>query len=115
VDELYPGVVVEPLIGFNESLAQFDNAVIDGMVNGAGSGGAATSLYTGYFDNEVVDGVVNGTATLTDAMGRPVRRIQTGNIRSYIAVAVIGGLFVIAFFCIYLMYHRGALQKFFGG
>ncbi len=104
VDELYENTVIAFQLGANEACARFDNAVIDGAVNGAGEAGASTSLYTGYFDNEVVDGGVNAVAKAAQAAGRGTRSIQTGNIRTYIAASVIGGLFVIAFFCLWMMW-----------
>jgi NADH-quinone oxidoreductase subunit L len=109
VDEFYQSFVVDTQLALSEGAARFDNAVIDGAVNGAAEAGAATSLYTGYFDNEVVDGAVNGAAKAAQAAGRGTRKIQTGNIRAYIAASVIGGLFVIAFFCLYVLWHRGVL------
>lgn len=104
VDELYQNTIVALQLETNEACARFDNTVIDGAVNGAGEAGASTSLYTGYFDNEVVDGGVNAVAKAAQAAGRGTRAIQTGNIRTYIAASVIGGLFVIAFFCLWMMW-----------
>ena len=104
IDELYQAAVVEPELALNQALAQFDNTVIDGAVNGAAEAGASTSLYTGYFDNEVVDGAVNAAAKTTQLAARGTRRIQTGNIRTYIAASVIGGLFIIAAYCLYMLW-----------
>jgi NADH-quinone oxidoreductase subunit L len=104
IDELYQSAVVEPELAVNQALAQFDNTVIDGAVNGAAEVGASTSLYTGYFDNEVVDGAVNAAAATTKLAARGTRRIQTGNIRTYIAASVIGGLVLIALFCLWMLW-----------
>jgi hypothetical protein len=35
-------------------------------------------------------------------ISRKVRRAQTGNIKDYLTFALVGGLFVIALFCLYL-------------
>ncbi|MBI2931633.1 MAG: NADH-quinone oxidoreductase subunit L, partial [Planctomycetes bacterium] len=112
VDELYDAVVVEPLLEFNEVLARFDNAVVDGAVNGAASGGATASLHTGYFDNEVVDGGVNATAHAVQATGRGLRRLQSGDIRQYLLTALVGGLVVMAAYSLYLRWDQ--IMTFFG-
>jgi len=106
VDELYDAIAVEPVLELNEQLARFDNAVVDGAVNGAASVGATASNYTGYFDNEVVDGGVNATAHAVQATGRAARQLQSGNIRGYLTSAVIGGLIVIGSYCVYLRWEE---------
>ncbi len=111
VDELYDAVVIEPLLELNETLARFDNAVVDGAVNGTASAGASTANVTGYFDNEVVDGGVNATAHAVQTTGRGMRRLQTGNIKSYVTSAVVGGLIVIGAYCISLKWQE--IERFF--
>jgi NADH-quinone oxidoreductase subunit L len=113
VDEAYDRAVVQPLLALNEQAGRFDNGVIDGAVNGTAQAGAALSNGTGAFDNEVVDGAVNASGRATQALGRQVRRIQTGNIRQYLTAAVVGGLSLMALFCLYLTRHE--ISRFFGG
>ncbi|MBI4565254.1 MAG: NADH-quinone oxidoreductase subunit L, partial [Planctomycetes bacterium] len=112
VDELYQNVVIEPLLAVNETVGRFDNAIVDGAVNGAGDASVGLSKRTGIFDNDVVDGGVNATALAIQFAGRATRRIQTGRIRSYVQSAVVGGLVVIALYCVYLQ--RDALGVFMG-
>jgi NADH-quinone oxidoreductase subunit L len=102
VDEMYDRTVVQPLLSLNEGAGRFDNEVIDGAVNGVARCGAAGAKGAGIFDNEVVDAAVNASALATQAAGRRVRRLQTGNIRQYLTFALVGGLFVIAAFCVWL-------------
>jgi proton-translocating NADH-quinone oxidoreductase chain L len=102
VDELYDATVVQPTLTLNEAAAVFDAKVIDGAVNGAAGVGRGVSGAVGGFDNEVVDGAVNAAATVTLEAGRRVRRVQTGNIRDYLTIALVGALFVIAVFCLWL-------------
>jgi hypothetical protein len=64
-------------------------------------------------DNEVVDGLVNGTAEGVQAAGRRLRRLQTGNIKAYIATAVVGGLFIMAFYAVLM--NREGIARFFHG
>src|SRR6185436_18126987 len=93
---------INPLLDLNEGACRFDNEVVDGAVNGVGKVGRAVSKGTGLFDNEIVDAVVNGAAVATQMIARKVRRAQTGNIKDYLTFALVGGLFVIALFCLYL-------------
>jgi NADH:ubiquinone oxidoreductase subunit 5 (subunit L)/multisubunit Na+/H+ antiporter MnhA subunit len=76
VDELYRATIINPLLDLNEGTCRFDN--------------------------EVVDAAVNGAAVATQAVAGKVRRAQTGNIKDYLTFALVGGLFVIALFCLYL-------------
>jgi NADH-quinone oxidoreductase subunit L len=59
-------------------------------------GGAAVLA---RFDLRVIDGVVNGLARLTVNAGGALRLAQTGRVQSY-ALAVFGGLVIIAFFLV---------------
>jgi NADH-quinone oxidoreductase subunit L len=103
VDEGYDKAIVKPLQNLNLAVGRFDNEVIDGAVNLCGDATAAGSNKTGYFDNQVVDGFVNWTANATSASGEKVRKIQTGNVKSYITMAVAGGLIIITLFCGYYL------------
>ena len=117
VDELYEATVVGPLLDLNEGTCRFDNEVVDGAVNGAAWVGRTVSTGTGIVDNEVVDAAVNGAAVATQMVAKRVRRAQTGNIKEYLTFALVGGLFVIALFCLYLTRENLAakLRELFGG
>jgi NADH-quinone oxidoreductase subunit L len=106
VDELYQATVIGGLVKANEGACRFDNEVVDAAVNGAATAGRLVSGGAGLVDNEVVDAAVNGAAVATQAAGRRVRRIQTGNIKDYLTFALVGGLFVIAFFCLVLTWDQ---------
>lgn len=117
VDEFYEATVISPLLDLNEGTGRFDNEVVDGAVNGAAWVGRTVSKATGVVDNEVVDAAVNGAAVATQMMARKVRRAQTGNIKEYLTFALVGGLFVIALFCLYLNRENFAakIREMFGG
>ena len=117
VDELYRATVVEPLLDLNEGTCRFDNEVVDGAVNGAAWVGRTVSKGAGLVDNEVVDAAVNGAAVATQIVAKKVRRAQTGNIKEYLTFALVGGLFVIALFCLYLTRENLAakIREMFGG
>jgi proton-translocating NADH-quinone oxidoreductase chain L len=102
VDEFYEAAVINPLLDLEEGTCRFDNEVVDGAVNGAAWLGRTVAKGTGLVDNEVVDAAVNGAAVATQMIARKVRRAQTGNIKEYLTFALVGGLFVIALFCLYL-------------
>ena len=48
-------------------------------------------------DQTLIDGAVNGAGTASKGIGRELRRMQSGNIRSYAAWVAIGGAAVIAY------------------
>jgi NADH-quinone oxidoreductase subunit L len=106
VDELYQATILAGLVKANEGACRFDNEVVDAAVNGAATVGRIASTGVGLVDNEVVDGAVNGAAVATQAVGARVRKLQTGNIKDYLTFALVGGLFVIAFFCLVLSWDR---------
>ncbi|HZO27514.1 MAG TPA: NADH-quinone oxidoreductase subunit L, partial [Chloroflexota bacterium] len=61
----------------------------------------AVSFGMGWFDQHVIDGVVNGVGKGTTVAGDWLRGLQTGRIPSY-ALAVAGGLAIIAFWAVFL-------------
>jgi NADH-quinone oxidoreductase subunit L len=60
----------------------------------------AVSFGMSWFDQHVIDGVVNGVGKGTTVAGDWLRGLQTGRIPSY-ALAVAGGLAIIAFWAIF--------------
>ena len=93
LDEIYQVLFVNGSLLLAKVLSAFDAYVIDGIVNGAASVTRFVSWLNGLFDNYVIDGIVNAVANITFWAGNKFRRVQTGNINSYlygilIAVAV---------------------------
>jgi NADH-quinone oxidoreductase subunit L len=60
----------------------------------------AVAFGMGWFDQNVIDGVVNGVGKGTTVAGDWLRGLQTGRIPSY-ALAVAGGLAIIAFWAVF--------------
>jgi NADH-quinone oxidoreductase subunit L len=92
-DEVYQFVFVNGSLLLAKALSAFDAYVVDGIVNGAASVTRIVSWLNGLFDNYIIDGIVNAVANITFWAGNKFRRVQTGNINSYlygilIAVAV---------------------------
>ncbi|MBM4396517.1 MAG: NADH-quinone oxidoreductase subunit L [Deltaproteobacteria bacterium] len=94
VDEGYWRFVVNPLLATTRFLARFDKLVIDGVVNGVGFVTKLVAWINGAIDKVFVDGAVNGMADATLAIGRRVRRVETGQVQAYV-VGIMGGLSVL--------------------
>ncbi|MFT3743974.1 MAG: NADH-quinone oxidoreductase subunit L [Pyrinomonadaceae bacterium] len=77
LDELYNGVIVDPITRFSRE-----------------------RLWKG-FDVGFIDGIVNGIASFVMEFGNVVRSTQVGFVRSYAAIIVIGALAVVGYFIYY--------------
>jgi NADH-quinone oxidoreductase subunit L len=71
VDEIYDALVVNPVVG-----------------------GSREVLWKGL-DVAVIDGAVNGTANRARGIGSVLKRLQSGNIRSYAAWVLLGSVFLL--------------------
>jgi NADH-quinone oxidoreductase subunit L len=83
-DEVYQVVFVNGTLLLARIGALFDQYVIDGIVNGSAALTRFVSWFNGLFDNYIIDGIVNAVANVTFWAGNRLRRIQTGNINSYL-------------------------------
>jgi NADH-quinone oxidoreductase subunit L len=83
-DEIYQVVFVNGTLLLARIGALFDQYIIDGIVDGSAALTRFSSWLNGLFDNYVIDGIVNAIADLTFWTGNKFRRIQTGNINSYL-------------------------------
>jgi NADH-quinone oxidoreductase subunit L len=77
IDELYNGMIVDPLTRFS----------IKGLWQG--------------FDLGFIDGIVNGIGHFVTEMGSGLRQIQVGFVRSYAAIILFGALVVLGYFIYY--------------
>jgi NADH-quinone oxidoreductase subunit L len=84
VDEIYQAVFVNGTLLWARLFSLFDQYVIDGIVNGSAAVTRFVSWFNGLFDNYIIDGMVNAIANITFWVGNKFRRIQTGNINSYL-------------------------------
>jgi NADH-quinone oxidoreductase subunit L len=94
-DEIYQATFVNGLLLWNRMLSWFDNAIIDGLVNLSAWLTRNFSFLSGKFDNGVIDGIVNEIANLTQDSGKYLRKIQTGQIQTYIYAALLGAVIII--------------------
>ncbi|MGH9014256.1 MAG: NADH-quinone oxidoreductase subunit L [Acidimicrobiia bacterium] len=85
LDHLYENVIVGSIKGPIARAANWvDRKVIDGAVNGVGTGAAQAGRFTyDVLDQKVVDGAVNGLAVSTGETGGLLRYIQSGRVQRY--------------------------------
>ncbi len=97
-DEIYDATVIGGILLLSKFLSYFDAKVIDGFVNLTAGVTNISSKVVGVFDNVVVDGIVNLVANATGAAGGVLRKIQTGKVQTYVAMAIAGLIVIIYFF-----------------
>ncbi|MFO8028677.1 MAG: NADH-quinone oxidoreductase subunit L [Cyclonatronaceae bacterium] len=93
-DEMYNAVFVNGTLALTRISNWFDTRIIDGIVNGAGTVTRGASRISGWIDNTFIDGLVNFLANITGAIGMRLRKIQTGNIQTYLVFAIFGFLII---------------------
>jgi len=97
VDEIYQVIFVNGTLLLARIGSLFDQYVIDGIVDGSASLTRLAAWLNGLFDNYIIDGIVNAIANITYWIGNKFRRVQTGNINSYlygILIAVVIAIIV---------------------
>ncbi len=100
VDEIYMALVVNPLRKLARLLAEvLDARLIEGLVNGvARATKALASLSADVFDPRILDGLVNGVAHAIGRGSGLLRKIQTGYVRDYALVILLGTVVIIGYF-----------------
>jgi NADH-quinone oxidoreductase subunit L len=99
VDEIYDFLFVNGLAkGGGSALARFDNAVVDGGVNGAGWLTRFTSTISIWWDTWIIDGAVRLSSFLVKLCSYPVRILQTGSVQGYALVFVLGVAVVFGYY-----------------
>ncbi len=97
-DELYQSTVIAGTLVVSKSLSWFDNYVVDGLVNLSSYVTRGFGYVVGIFDNYVIDGAVNLAANFTGFCGSKLRKLQTGQIQSYVVFVLLGILILLYFF-----------------
>jgi NADH-quinone oxidoreductase subunit L len=89
-DELYSILIIRPVLALSRFLGLFDLRVVDGAVNGSAALTVWISRLQGLFDNRAVDGLVNLVGWVWMAIGRSVRRVQSGLVQNYALILFLG-------------------------
>ncbi len=84
VDDAYQRVIVEPSVVISGFFRRIDVGLIDGIVRAFGVVGMVLSRLMARFDRSVVDGAVDALGDGVIEGGRQTRRIQTGNVQTYL-------------------------------
>ena len=98
IDGLYRVVVVRPAMALSGLLRSFDRAVVDAAVGGFGGLGLLTSRFLAWFDRSGIDRVVDGIGDVVTGSGRTTRKIQTGNVQTYLFLLVTSILILVVVF-----------------
>ncbi|HEV2968915.1 MAG TPA: NADH-quinone oxidoreductase subunit L [Pirellulales bacterium] len=99
-DELYQTIFVRPVMFVSRRVADFDKQVIDPFINGCALAVRSVSVLDDLIDRLFVDGLVNATARWIHSTGLRLRGVQTGRLRQYVVLIVVGtvGLFILISF-----------------
>jgi len=89
IDELYEKVILNPIRRLYLALNEFDQKVIDGIVNFMGFFGKLLGNLSGKADSAIVDGAVNEAAWLIQLGGKGFSVQQSGRIQVLIGGSVI--------------------------
>jgi NADH:ubiquinone oxidoreductase subunit 5 (subunit L)/multisubunit Na+/H+ antiporter MnhA subunit len=81
-------LLVHPVLRLADTLAVFDDRVLDRAVEGTARGSVRLARWTNARAERLVDGTVEGVAGGARALGRWARRPQTGQLHQYLAQAV---------------------------
>ena len=96
---MYDAMLVHPVHVVGGWVAWFDRTVIDGLLHFLTKLTVDVSKLDRRFDEAIIDGLVNQLGSVTFAIGRSFRVIQTGLLRQYIVFIAVGvlTLFVLLF------------------
>jgi NADH-quinone oxidoreductase subunit L len=98
IDAIYELVLVKPTMFLADLLRALDTHVIDGLVRGAGYAGSFGSRILAVFDRRGIDGLVDGLGEGVVGSGDASRRIQTGNVQTYLMLFAAGILLAVVVF-----------------
>jgi NADH-quinone oxidoreductase subunit L len=84
IDDVYSRVIIAPTLVIAGWFRRLDVAVVDGTVRAFGKVGMFVSAFLAKFDRNVVDGAVDGFGNAVIEGGRETRKIETGNVQTYL-------------------------------
>ncbi|HEV3004674.1 MAG TPA: proton-conducting transporter membrane subunit, partial [Pirellulales bacterium] len=89
-DELYDALFVRPAHRVAKFISGIDRNLIDGLIDRLARWTRGLSDIDDLIDRYLVDGAVNLTAGWIYSLGRSLRAVQTGKLRQYVMLIVIG-------------------------
>lgn len=89
-DKIYQGLMVRPAMSLASVLSWIDRHLLDGIVNAMASVQILLAALAAWTDRWVVDGAANALAQGAGVVGKLTRRLQSGYVQWYVAVAVAG-------------------------
>ena len=89
-DEVYDVVFVQPMHRLGACCRWVDRYVIDGVVHGLSALTIRVASWDRWVDEIFVDGLVNRIGSLTHRSGVRLKGIQTGKLRQYVTLIVVG-------------------------
>jgi NADH-quinone oxidoreductase subunit L len=98
IDEFYSIAVIKPLEWAARVMRSVDAHVIDGVVDGLGSAGRRLGAGLAVFDRKGIDGAVDGLGSSVTRTGGGLRRLQSGNVQTYLLLLVAGILALVVVF-----------------
>lgn len=94
-DEIYAATFCRLFRWKADFLYQFDQKVVDRVVNDTGRFGKWSARVKFWIDQHVVDGLVNLTAWITQTLSSVMRLFQTGFVHNYLFFVFIGILWIL--------------------
>ena len=84
----------------------FDNAVVSAASDGGGF--IASGFFHKFVDNKIIDGLVNGAGTVARTAGGLLKYVQTGYVRSYALMMLLGVITLVGSIAAFLL--KGGLR-----
>ena len=99
IDEIYNMAFVQPVKRVSEWMGDvFDKQGIDGILHGIGNGAVGLANAFRNFDSVVVNGGADQLAESIKEFGRWLREIQTGRVQSYLLLATVSVVLLVALY-----------------
>ena len=98
IDEAYTNGIVRPVLAASGGLQRIDHKVVDGTVRAFGWIGLKVSALLAVFDRKGIDGAVDGLGGSVSEAGEGVRRVQTGNVQTYLILLVLSIVVLVVVF-----------------
>ena len=99
-DELYNKIIIAPAMALSRASAWFDRTIINRIVDTVGRFGNWLAYAFAGFDSRFIDGIVNGLGSLANRAGSMLRLVQTGQGQTYLLVALLTVLMLLALFAV---------------